>query len=98
MSIIALLACPEWLLSSGRAPGFRHFLHLFRDETTAYVRSLIGQVKPRCVVVGMLYYLDETPGGSWAEFVLQKLGCAAPALEHSQHDSAMHAGAKHLCR
>ena len=40
----------------------------------AFVHKLIADRKPRRVVVCTLYYLDEQPGGSWADFVLDKLG------------------------
>ena len=40
----------------------------------AYVRQLIAERRPRRVVVCTLYYLDPTPGGSWADFTLRTLG------------------------
>jgi hypothetical protein len=75
-SIATLLSLPKALINCGPwlAPGLHHFVSLFRDKTTRYVQSLIGDRKPRVVVVCMLYYLDECPGGSWADTTLRLLG------------------------
>lgn len=37
-------------------------------------RMISGACKPRKVLVCMIYFLDERPGGSWADNVLSKLG------------------------
>jgi hypothetical protein len=74
LSMVAILASPKWLIRAGLAPGLGHFVRLFRDQTAAYVESLLEHRKPRCVVACMLYYLDEKQGGSWADGVLSKLG------------------------
>ena len=74
ISMVALLMCPMWLIRSGWAPGLGHFIRLFRDQTKSFVQRLIAHRKPRLVVVCMLYYLDKLPGGSWADYTLQKLG------------------------
>ena len=74
----APLACaqasPRWMIENGVAPGLGHFVGLFRDATRRYLESLMTQCKPRVVGVCMLYFLDEKPGGSWADFTLQRLG------------------------
>lgn len=74
VSMLTLLLSPRWAIEWGIAPGLSHFVRLFRDSTRRYVETLIGERAPLCVVVCMLYYLDEAPGGSWADAVLQKLG------------------------
>jgi len=74
VSMATLLATPSFLIQWGLAPGLGHFVGLFRDATRRYLQCLMRDRKPRCVVACMLYYLDETPGGSWADFTLQKLG------------------------
>ena len=76
VSMATLLMSPRWAIEWGVAPGLGHFVRLFRDATRRYVEALIkpSGAKPACVVACMLYYLDEQPGGSWADAVLQKLG------------------------
>ena len=61
------------MIEAGWAPGLGHFTRLFKDQTAAYLRTLTRTCRPRAIAVCMLYYLDETPGGSWADSVLQKL-------------------------
>eukprot|EP00322_Chrysochromulina_rotalis_P028767 CAMPEP_0115865000 /NCGR_PEP_ID=MMETSP0287-20121206/19490_1 /TAXON_ID=412157 /ORGANISM="Chrysochromulina rotalis, Strain UIO044" /LENGTH=327 /DNA_ID=CAMNT_0003319487 /DNA_START=62 /DNA_END=1045 /DNA_ORIENTATION=+ len=75
-AVATLLSMPKGLIKCGPwgAPGLAHFLGLFRDQTKRFIETLISTKRPRVVVVCMLYYLDEKPGGSWADFVLQKLG------------------------
>ena len=74
ISMLMLPSMPLWLIESGNAPGMGHFVNLFRERTMAYVHKLIALRKPRRVVVCTLYFLDEVAGGSWADFVLEKLG------------------------
>ena len=81
--MLTLLSTPTWVLEAGIAPGISHFVGLFRNGTRRYLRNLIKEQQPRCVVCCMLYYLDERPGGSWADFTLQKLGCALAAILHA---------------
>eukprot|EP00929_Paragymnodinium_shiwhaense_P068865 TRINITY_DN34719_c0_g1_i1.p1 TRINITY_DN34719_c0_g1~~TRINITY_DN34719_c0_g1_i1.p1 ORF type:complete len:339 (-),score=50.62 TRINITY_DN34719_c0_g1_i1:137-1153(-) len=56
------------------APGTFYFIYMFRVRLRRYIERLISKKKPRKVVVCMLYFLDETPGGSWADGVLHMLG------------------------
>ena len=68
---------PTWLLRLGCAPGLGHFFALFHDrieEIVTKIAAANGGRKPAKVLVCMIYYLDETPGGSWADGVLSKLG------------------------
>lgn len=74
VSMVSLLATPRWLIEMGIAPGLGHFVSLFRDSTAAYLKRMCGSRRPRLIVACMLYYLDMKPGGSWAEFTLEKLG------------------------
>lgn len=69
-----LTASPNWMIERGCAPGFSSMLSLFRDQVGAYVRKLCAKTTPKKVLVCMIYYLDETPGGSWADNTLALLG------------------------
>merc|ERR1712187_1026702 len=70
-----LTRCPDFLIRSGWAPGMAYFENLFGDKIQALVRRLVaGKAKPAKVLVCMIYFLDEQPGGSWADYVLEKLG------------------------
>jgi len=52
-----------------------YFVHMFANRVEALARKIISKRKPRVVMVCMLYYLDQKPGGSWADGVLSALGC-----------------------
>jgi hypothetical protein len=54
--------------------GYGYFLHLFGSRIQSYVRQLANRRKPRKVLICMIYYLDVTPGGSWADTALSLLG------------------------
>jgi hypothetical protein len=88
-SVFILTRLPLFVLRAlGRwAPGFGHLESLFHGEVEAMVQRLVtppqpggsgGAVAafrpPALVVVCMIYYLDEAPGGSWADHVLARLG------------------------
>ena len=57
-------------------PGLGYFLHLFKNRTEEIAQRVTDgpHGPPRSVAVCMVYYLDEKPGGSWAEHVLRLLG------------------------
>ena len=74
INMLMLTRSPTGMITSGWAPGTRHFLQLFREKTMAYVRKLIAVRRPRRVVVCTIYYLDQQPGGSWADTTLRLLG------------------------
>lgn len=74
LSMLMLTRSPVAMIRSGWAPGSTHFVNLFREHTMQFVRKLIARRKPRRVVVCTIYYLDPAPGGSWADFVLNKMG------------------------
>eukprot|EP00747_Dinoflagellata_sp_TGD_P189159 gnl/TRDRNA2_/TRDRNA2_49125_c0_seq1.p1 gnl/TRDRNA2_/TRDRNA2_49125_c0~~gnl/TRDRNA2_/TRDRNA2_49125_c0_seq1.p1 ORF type:complete len:336 (+),score=53.50 gnl/TRDRNA2_/TRDRNA2_49125_c0_seq1:63-1070(+) len=54
--------------------GLAYFVDMFKNRTQAFIERLIEKQRPKKVVVCMLYYLDEQPGGSWADSVLHYLG------------------------
>lgn len=74
LSMFVLTRCPRWLIASGIAPGFGYFVQLFRDQLLELVLRVTDRVRPKTVVVCMLYYMDETAGGSWADDTLRILG------------------------
>ncbi len=55
--------------------GMNHFVKMFRDKVTEYIREIIGQTVPSKIIVCMIYYPDESDvNGGWANSVLKKLG------------------------
>jgi len=54
--------------------GIGYFVNMFKNKTSAYIEKLIEKRKPKKVIVCMLYYLDESPSGGWADHVLGLLG------------------------
>lgn len=75
LSVVALMASPRWLLESGYAPGMWHIMCLFRERTRDFAKTLCANgSKPRCIVVCMLYFLDEACTPSWAATTLKALG------------------------
>lgn len=76
-NIAWLLYCtPTCFIRAGPccAWGLWYFIHMFRRRLRHLIERLIERQKPKKVVVCMLYYLDEKPGGSWADGVLGMLG------------------------
>lgn len=63
-----LLACPC---------GFGYFIHLFKTRIQTLIDRMTAKCRPAVLAVCMIYYLDETPGSSWAE----------PALNCLQYNS-----------
>mmetsp|Transcript_87262 Transcript_87262/g.150661 ORF Transcript_87262/g.150661 Transcript_87262/m.150661 type:complete len:346 (+) Transcript_87262:31-1068(+) len=56
------------------APGLIYFIHMFRVRLRRYIEKLIAIRKPKKIVICMLYFLDESPDGGWADGVLAMLG------------------------
>jgi len=54
--------------------GFKHFIYLFKDQMTQYIKDLIVLQKPKIIVVCMFYYPDENLAGGWADDALAYLG------------------------
>jgi len=58
----------------GWPPGLGYLVDLFKNRVQNYVERLISKRKPKKVLVCMIYYPDETAGGSWADTTLFLLG------------------------
>jgi len=54
--------------------GIGYFVNMFKNKIAAYIEKLIEKRRPKKVIVCMLYYLDESPSGGWADHVLSMLG------------------------
>ena len=55
-------------------PGMGYFIHLFGTRIQSLVSRMTSTTRPRLIVICMIYFLDEKPGNSWAEWVLRLLG------------------------
>ena len=55
-------------------PGLGHMVHLFGERIRSIIARLTVKRKPKLILVCMIYFLDETPGNSWAERTLSALG------------------------
>jgi hypothetical protein len=53
--------------------GLGYFIHLFKIRIQTLIENLIQRTKPAHIYICMIYYLDETPGNSWAEPALSAL-------------------------
>ena len=71
-----LAGCSFACLSSFLAfpPGLGYFLHLFCIQLESYILQLLGKERPNLILACMIYYLDESPSGGWADNVLSILG------------------------
>lgn len=49
LNMLALTRSPEFLISTGLAPGFQYFFGLFHDRIELFVRRLLAKCKPRKV-------------------------------------------------
>lgn len=57
-----------------KAWGMPHFIDLFKNQTSQYIKNLVSKHKPSKVVICTIYYPDERTTGSWADTVLGYLG------------------------
>ena len=78
-AVFALTRSPMWMIRTFGpwTPGWGHMEAMFHDRIEEMVQRILASpngTPPRKVVVCMIYYLDEKPGGSWADFTLDKLG------------------------
>jgi hypothetical protein len=74
LAMLMLTSAPKALIRCGWAPGQAYFDRLFGERVRRVAERIVVKTKPTLVVICMLYYLDERPGGSWADPVLSKLG------------------------
>jgi hypothetical protein len=51
-----------------------YMVHLFSVRIQSIISRMVAKKKPKLIVVCMIYFLDEKPGNSWAETVLNILG------------------------
>eukprot|EP00747_Dinoflagellata_sp_TGD_P171952 gnl/TRDRNA2_/TRDRNA2_207245_c0_seq1.p1 gnl/TRDRNA2_/TRDRNA2_207245_c0~~gnl/TRDRNA2_/TRDRNA2_207245_c0_seq1.p1 ORF type:complete len:338 (+),score=53.02 gnl/TRDRNA2_/TRDRNA2_207245_c0_seq1:64-1077(+) len=50
--------------------GIGYFVDLFKNRVQNYVRNLVGDRKPKKIIICMIYFLDEQSTGSWADCAL----------------------------
>jgi hypothetical protein len=62
------------MIESGWSMGLNHFVNLFKNETTNFLRKICEKNKPKMILVNCIYYLDEKKGDGWADGVLNALG------------------------
>ena len=69
-AVFMLTRTPLWLLKllGPWAPGWGHMEWVFGGQVEAFLKNLVAgsPSPPREVIVCMIYFLDERPGGSWA--------------------------------
>ena len=54
--------------------GLNHFVHLFKNRVESYIQRVCALVRPRIVLVCMIYYPKTSPASpSWADVALQAL-------------------------
>lgn len=65
--------------------GMNYFIKMFKDDVEKYVLKLIGNKRPKKIIICMIYYPDQKETGSWADKTLgalnynsnpEKLQCA----------------------
>ena len=54
--------------------GINYFISMFKDDIKNYIIQIIGDKRPKKVIVCMIYYPDEKMTGSWADNTLGYLG------------------------
>jgi len=64
----------EWMIKHGMVTSLLYFQDMYGRRVKRYVEKLVAKTKPKRVIINMLYFLDETAGGSWADPVLERLG------------------------
>ncbi len=66
--------CANSCFGCGFPLGLGYFIHMFKSKVQDIIERITAKTRPKTVVVCMLYYLDERPGGSWADATLKLLG------------------------
>ena len=54
--------------------GSSYFITMFRDRVREYILRVIGEKRPKKIIICMIYYPDEQTTGSWADRTLGFLG------------------------
>jgi hypothetical protein len=54
--------------------GMNYFIKMFKNDVENYIKTLIGNNKPRKIIICMIYYPDEKKSNSWADKSLGALG------------------------
>lgn len=54
--------------------GMNYFINLFKNEVKKFVLKLIGNKRPKKIIICMIYYPDEKSTGGWADRTLGLLG------------------------
>lgn len=57
----------------GTAWGMSYFIKMFKDDVEKYILKLIGDKRPKKIIVCMIYYPDQKETGSWADKTLGSL-------------------------
>lgn len=76
--------------------GINYFIDLFKNQVEKYILKIIGNIRPKHIIVCMIYYPDIHKTGGWADRVLSYLGYDAnPAkLQMIIHQIFIHATSK----
>lgn len=75
VSVGMLSRLPDRMITSSYFSfGMGHMEWLFHDQLENILVQMVSKKKPKKIIVCMIYYLDEKPGGSWADRVLSVLG------------------------
>lgn len=54
--------------------GMNHFIDMFKNKVTDYILKIIGDKRPKKIIVCTIYYPDQKMTGSWADKTLGYLG------------------------
>lgn len=53
--------------------GMKYFVNMFKNDVEKYLLRLLGDKRPKKIIVCMIYYPDKTANGSWADKTLGAL-------------------------
>lgn len=54
--------------------GMKYFINLFKNDVQKYILNIIGNKRPKKIIISMIYYPDEKSSGGWADTTLNYLG------------------------
>jgi hypothetical protein len=66
---------PQFMAKRGYGLGFGHLGTIFKDSIENYLKRVVGETKPALIVPCTIYYPCEHDTGSWADTLLNTLGC-----------------------